>query len=160
VLSTSSTFHEDFVIDEYVEASFETASKGWEKVRDVAVRLDALRKRFIELNPEKVEARPGLANNSGTGWWLYQVKDETLAAIQTGRLQTPTVIIWGFNDPTGTSRPHGLGMDLFELVSQSVDQAQLHYINLAGHAPYRLYPRKVTNLILGFTESVKDSTTN
>ena len=139
-----------------MEASYETASKSWEKVRAVAVRLDTLRKRFIELNPEKVQSRPALANNSGTGWWLYQVKDETLAAIKAGRLEPPTVIIWGFNDPTGTSRPHGLGMELFELVSQSVEKAQLHYINLAGHAPYRLYPREVTNLIVGFTGSVKD----
>jgi 2-hydroxy-6-oxo-6-(2'-carboxyphenyl)-hexa-2,4-dienoate hydrolase len=159
-LSRSSTFHKDFVIDEYVEASFETASKGWEKMREVAVRFDALRKRFIELNPEKVQARPALANNSGTGWWLYEVKDETLAAIKAGRLKPPTQIIWGFNDPTGTSRPHGLGMELFELISKSVDQAQLHFINLAGHAPYRLYPREVTNLIVSFTGSVKDLTTN
>ena len=156
VLTTSSTFHENFVIDEYVEASFETASKGWKKIREVAVRFDALRKRFIEHNPEKVQARPALAHNSGTGWWMYEVKDETLAAIKAGRLKTPTAIIWGFNDPTGTSRPHGLGLELFELVSKSVDQAQLHFINLAGHAPYRLYPREVTNLLVGFTESVKD----
>ena len=159
-LTGSSTFHQNFVIAEYVEASYETASKSWEKVRAVAVRLDTLRKRFIELNPEKVQSRPALANNSGTGWWLYQVKDETLAAIKAGRLEPPTVIIWGFNDPTGTSRPHGLGMELFELVSQSVEKAQLHYINLAGHAPYRLYPREVTNLIVGFTGNVKDLTTN
>ena len=129
-------------------------------MREVAVRFDALRKRFIELNPEKVQARPALANNSGTGWWLYEVKDETLAAIKAGRLKPPTQIIWGFNDPTGTSRPHGLGMELFELISKSVDQAQLHFINLAGHAPYRLYPREVTNLIVSFTGSVKDLTTN
>ena len=156
VLTTSSTFHKNFVIDEYVEASFETASKGWKKIREVAVRFDALRKRFIELNPEKVQARPALANNSGTGWWLYEVKDETLAALKAGRLKTPTAIIWGFNDPTGTSRPHGLGLELFELVSKSVDRAQLHFINLAGHAPYRLYPREVTHLIVGFTGSVTD----
>lgn len=156
VLTTSSTFHKNFVIDEYVEASFETASKGWKKIREVAVRFDALRKRFIELNPEKVQARPALANNSGTGWWLYEVKDQTLADLKAGRLKTPTAIIWGFNDPTGTSRPHGLGLELFELVSKSVDRAQLHFINLAGHAPYRLYPREVTHLIVGFTGSVTD----
>ncbi len=155
-LSMRSTFHKDFIIDEYVETSFETALKGWEKIREVAVRFDALRKRFIELNPEKVQARPALVNNSGTGWWLYEVKDETLAAIKAGRLKTPTVIIWGFNDPTGTSRPHHLGLELFELISKSVDQAQLHFINRAGHAPYRLYPREVTNLMVSFIGSAKD----
>jgi hypothetical protein len=49
-----------------------------------------------------------------------------------------------------------LGLELFELVSKSVDQAQLHFINQAGHSPYHLYPREVTHLIVGFTGSVKD----
>jgi len=153
LLSGSSTFHKDFVTDEYVEAQFEVALKGRAKNREVAERFDALRKRFIELNPEKVQARPALANNSGTGWWMYEVKDETLAAIKTGRLKTPTLVIWGFNDPSAT---YAMGLELFELISNSVDQAQLHLFNQAGHSPYHEYPREVIDLMLSFIESVKD----
>ncbi|MCZ6624328.1 MAG: alpha/beta hydrolase [Deltaproteobacteria bacterium] len=153
LMSSSSTFHKDYVTDEYVEAQLEAALEGREKNRAVAVRFDALRKRFIERNPEKIRARPGLANNSGTGWWLYEVKDSTLKAIRAGRLSTPTLVIWGFNDPTAT---YAMGVELFELISKSVDRAQLHFFNQSGHSPYHEYPQEATNLIVGFTGSVMD----
>ncbi len=152
---SSMGFHKNFDIDEYDEALAEL-QLNWEKRREVAERFDALRKRFIELNPEKVQARPALANNSGTGWWMYEVKDETLAAIETGRLKTPTLMIWGFNDPSGGSRPHRLGLELFELISESVDQAQLHFFNQAGHHPWDDHPREVANLMVSFIKSAKD----
>ncbi len=153
LMSSSSTFHKDYVTDEYVEAQLEAALEGREKNRAVAVRFDALRKRFIERNPEKIRARPGLANNSGTGWWLYEVKDSTLKAIRAGRLSTPTLVIWGFNDPTAT---YAMGMDLFQLISKSVDRTQLHFFNQSGHSPYHEYPQEVTNIIVSFTGSGKD----
>ena len=56
-------------------------------------------------------------------------------------LKTPTLINRGFNDPSGTSEPYRLGLELFEMISKSVDQAQLHFFNQAVHAPYRDHPR-------------------
>ncbi len=78
---------------------------------------------------------------------------EDYSAIKAGHLKTPTLIIWGFNDPSAT---YAMGLELFELISNSVDQAQLHLFNQAGHSPYHEYPREVIDLMLSFIESVKD----
>ena len=148
LLSSRSAFHKHFVTDEYVEAQLEVALHP--KIRQAAERFETLRKRFVEQNPEKVRARPALARNSGTGWWLYEVKDETLDMLGAGRLRTPTLIIWGFNDPSAT---YDMGVDLFKLISPSVDKAQLHFFNQCGHAPYREYPEEVTRLMADFIKN-------
>jgi pimeloyl-ACP methyl ester carboxylesterase len=127
LLSAKSSVHKDYVTEEYVKAELEVASHP--KIRQAAEKLEMLRKRFIELNPDKVHARPALENNSGTGWWLYEVKDETLKRLRAGGLSRPTLIIWGYNDPSAT---HDMGMDLFKLISSSVDQARLHFLNDCG----------------------------
>ena len=151
LLNNNTTFHESFITDEYVEAQLEVALQP--KIREAAEKMELLKKRFAERNPDKVEARPALAGNRGTGWWMYEVKDETLELIQAGQLQTPTIIIWGFNDPSAT---YDMGMDLFQLISKTVDRAQLHFLNRSGHSPYHEYPREVTDLMVSFVGSAKD----
>ena len=81
---------------------------------------------------------------------------EDFLAIKAGSLKTPTLIIWGFNDPSGTSQPYRLGLELFEMISKSVDQAQLHFFNQAGPAPYRDHPGEVTHLMVSFIGRVKN----
>jgi 2-hydroxy-6-oxo-6-(2'-carboxyphenyl)-hexa-2,4-dienoate hydrolase len=151
LMSSRNTYHKDYVTDEYVEAQLEVALHP--KIRQAAEQLDRLRKRFIERNPEKVEARPALANNSGTGWWLYEIKDSTLEMLNAGQLKTPTLVIWGYNDPSAT---HEMASDLFQVISKSVDQAQLHFFNQCGHSPYHEYPQEVTNIMVNFTANVKN----
>ena len=140
-------FHKEWVTDEYVETQLEIALKP--KIREAGERLEMLRKRFVEQNPEKVKARPALAYNSGTGWWLHEVKDETLDRIRAGQLKIPTLIIWGFTDPSAT---YPLGVDLYELISRSVERAELHFFNRSSHFPYQEYPREVTDLMVNFIE--------
>ncbi|MCZ6484911.1 MAG: alpha/beta hydrolase [Acidobacteria bacterium] len=151
LLNNSTTFHKDFITDEYVEAQLEV--RLLPKIRETAEKMEQLRLRFAELNPEKVEARPALAGNRGTGWWMYEVKDATLEAITDGRLSTPTLIIWGFNDPSAT---YAMGVDLFQTISTSVDRAQLHFFNRSGHSPYHEYPQEVTNVLVSFIGSEED----
>jgi len=81
---------------------------------------------------------------------------EDYSAIKAGHLKTPTLIIWGFNDPSGTSQPYRLGLELFKMISESVDQVQLHFFNQAVHAPYRDHPGGVTNLMVSFIGRVKN----
>ncbi len=145
LLESSSYVRKDYVTEEYVEAELEVALLP--KIGQAAEKLEVLRKRFIELNPDKVHARPALGHNSGTAWWLYEVKDETLEMLRAGGMKRPTLIIWGYNDPSAT---YDMGVDLFKLISSSVDQAQLHLINRCGHAPYREYPQAVTELMVSF----------
>jgi len=151
LLNNSTTFHTGFITDEYVEAQLEVALQP--KIREAAEKMELLKKLFAERNPDKVKARPALAGNRGTGWWMYEVKDETLEAIRAGRLSTPTLMIWGFNDPSAT---YAMGMDLFQLISKSVDRTQLHFFNQSGHSPYHEYPQEVTNILVSFTGGVKD----
>ena len=81
---------------------------------------------------------------------------EDYSAIKAGGLKTPTLIIWGFNEPSGTTQPYRLGLALFEMISNSVDQAQLHFFNQAGTAPYRDHPGEVTHLMVSFIGRVKN----
>jgi len=144
-LAARTTFQKDHITDEYVEAALEVALLP--KIKEAAKKMELLRKRFVEQNPGKVKARPGLAYDTGTGWWMYEVKDETLELIKAGRLKTPTLIVWGFNDPSAT---YNLGIDLLELISRSLGRVQLHFLNECGHAPHNEYPQEVTDLMVNF----------
>jgi hypothetical protein len=42
------------------------------------------------------------------------------------------------------------------MISNSVDQAQLHFFNQAGTAPYRDHPGEVTHLMVSFIGRVKN----
>ncbi len=140
------TYLKDDVTDEYVDAQLEVALHP--KIREAAERLELLRKRFVQKNPDKVDARPALANNSGTGWWLYEIKDSTLQMLDAGQLKTPTLVIWGYNDASATPE---MAADLFRVISRSADSAQLHFFNRCGHSPYHEYPKAVTDLLVSFT---------
>lgn len=155
LLAAPWSLQKDYITDEYVEGQLEVALQP--KIREAAEKLELLRKSFVERNPEKVKARPALARNSGTGWWMYKTKDETLALIKAGRLKKPTLIIWGFNDP---SAPPNLGLDLFELIRKSVGRAHLHYLNECGHAPHEEYPLEVTDLMVNFIKFSKNYSKN
>ena len=76
-------------------------------------------------------------------------KEETLNWIQQGRLKTPTLIVWGYNDPTASVRR---GQDLFELIAGSSPIAEMHIINKAGHFCYREQPESFNQVIRGFVE--------
>jgi 2-hydroxy-6-oxonona-2,4-dienedioate hydrolase len=120
------------------------------KTRQVAERLELLRSRFVEKNPDKVNARPALRHNSGTGWWLYQVKDETLDQLRAGRLKQPTLVIWGFND---AGAPYKLGIELFEMITKSAKRAQMHVFNECGHFAFQEYPKDFEDLLVGFIKN-------
>ena len=142
----------DEVLEEMVEQGLEVALLP--KTRQAAERLELLRSRFVERDRDKVTARPALGLNSGTGWWMYQVKDETLDSIAAGRLKVPTLILWGFND---LGAPYTLGIDLFELVSKSASRAQFHLFNHCGHGPFVEYPQDTTDYVVDFIKNSKQS---
>ncbi|MCH6545621.1 MAG: alpha/beta hydrolase [Deltaproteobacteria bacterium] len=69
--------------------------------------------------------------------------------IRTRRLKTPTLVIWGYNDPTASLRR---GQALFELIADSAPIAEMHVINKAGHFCYREQPETFNQVIRGFVE--------
>jgi len=77
-------------------------------------------------------------------------KEETLNWIMQARLTTPTMLVWGYNDPTALLKR---GQALFELIADSNPRAEMHVINQAGHFCYREQPETFNHVIKGFVES-------
>lgn len=80
-------------------------------------------------------------------------KEETLNWIVQGRLKTPTLVVWGYNDPTAELRR---GQYLFELIAASTSIAEMHVINQAGHFCYREQPETFNQVIKGFVEKLRE----
>jgi 2-hydroxy-6-oxonona-2,4-dienedioate hydrolase len=76
---------------------------------------------------------------------LAKHKRETLQWLQEGRLQRPTQVIFGRNDPTVAIEG---AFDLFDMVAAHQRKTELHIFNQAGHFSYREHPERF-NAILG-----------
>lgn len=77
-------------------------------------------------------------------------KQESLMWILEGRLKTPTLLVWGYNDPTATI---GMGHALFELVAGSAPRAEMHILNEAGHFSFREHPEAFNEMVRAFIQS-------
>lgn len=78
-------------------------------------------------------------------------KEETLNWIIQGKLSQPTLLVWGYNDPTAQLKR---GHMLFELIADSNPKSEMHIINEAGHFCYREQPRTFNSLIRAFVDKV------
>ena len=78
-------------------------------------------------------------------------KEESLNWIVQGRLRSPTLVVWGYNDPTAALKR---GQYLFELIAKRTTMAEMHVINHAGHFCYREQPETFNHVIRGFVEKV------
>jgi 2-hydroxy-6-oxo-6-(2'-carboxyphenyl)-hexa-2,4-dienoate hydrolase len=74
-------------------------------------------------------------------------KEETLNWIIQGKLTQPTLLIWGYNDPTAELKR---GQMLFELIADANPKSEMHIINRAGHFCYREQPETFNQVIRGF----------
>lgn len=78
---------------------------------------------------------------------LAEQKAETLAWIQQGRLTTPTLLVWGRNDPSAVLEN---GLALYDLVAGSTQRAQMRIFNRAGHYAYREHPCDFVETVRSF----------
>ena len=78
---------------------------------------------------------------------LGKKKAETLAKIRDGALTIPTLVLWGYNDP---SAPLKLGMDLINILQEKVEKCQYHIFNKAGHYAFREHAKSVNSLVREF----------
>jgi pimeloyl-ACP methyl ester carboxylesterase len=78
---------------------------------------------------------------------IAKAKEETLGWLAQGRLKSPTLVVWGFNDP---SAPIELGHELFKLVAGSVPRAHMHVLNQAGHHSFREQPEDFNRVVASF----------
>jgi len=147
LLSNPSIYHEEFITEAYVEAELRLALDP--KLKEAGNKLNELTTEWGRINPEKMKAEPGLQRR----WWYDQMKAETFERINAGHLKSPTLIIWGFNDPSAS---YTLGITLYEIFSKVVDQTQMHFLNKSGHYVFQEYPEQVTDLMVGFIEGVRE----
>lgn len=99
---------------------------------------------------EKTKTARTKMRNLGPSQFLPDVKKQradTLAMIGQNKLMAPTLIIWGFNDP---SAPVKLGMDLLNLLAPTLERTQFHIFNCAGHYAFREHADEINRLITSF----------
>lgn len=117
-------------------------TEGW---LDAAVQIAQLPK--YQQAVEKMEAE-GLKNKFFVPQLVLQ-KEESLNWIMQGRLRTPTLVVWGYNDPTASLRR---GQTLFDMIAENTPVAEMHILNHAGHFCYREQPEAFNQAVRGFVE--------
>jgi 2-hydroxy-6-oxonona-2,4-dienedioate hydrolase len=80
---------------------------------------------------------------------LARQKDETLGWIRERGLSKPTLLVWGYNDPTATLDQ---GQALFDLIARSTADSRMHIFNRAGHFSYREHPVEFNELLRSFIQ--------
>ena len=76
---------------------------------------------------------------------------ETRDWIAGGRLNTPTLIAWGFNDPSAEMDPTGLSA--LNLILPNVPRSDMHIFNEAGHYVFREHPEAFAAVVKAFADS-------
>lgn len=83
---------------------------------------------------------------------IAKQKEETHSWIKEGRLKTPTLLVWGKNDPSAVISS---GLALFDMVTASTKRAQMHIFNQAGHYSYREHPEDFACVVTSFINGGK-----
>ena len=73
---------------------------------------------------------------------------ETHEWIRAGKLKVPTLIMWGFNDPSANFDPVGLAT--IRLILPCVPRSQMHVLNQAGHYCFREQPEAFVEAVTSF----------
>ena len=76
---------------------------------------------------------------------------ETREWIIAGGLKAPTLIIWGFNDPSAKFDPVGLAA--LRLILPSTPWSQMHILNQSGHYCFREQPEDFVAAVTSFIKS-------
>jgi 2-hydroxy-6-oxonona-2,4-dienedioate hydrolase len=119
--------NKEHITDEFLSAAVYMASLANGQKTDAALRGDAA-KRYEEVIAKGAEEM--------RGW------------IKAGRLQTPTLLYWGKNDPSAIL---AVGLALFDMIAEKNPRARMFIVNNAGHFHYREHPEEFVRNVLNFT---------
>ena len=78
--------------------------------------------------------------------------NETQQWIRDGKLKTPTLVIWGFNDPSARFFP--AGVDCIKLIMDNVPYSQSVVLNEAGHYGFREQANSFVSALRSFIEPI------
>jgi 2-hydroxy-6-oxonona-2,4-dienedioate hydrolase len=83
---------------------------------------------------------------------IDRMKAEALDMISSGSLKAPTLILWGYNDP---SAPLHLGLKLMDVLAAAQPQTQMHIVNQAGHYLCRDQVETFNRAVISFMSRLK-----
>ena len=134
--TANNSFRSEHITEDYVERQ---------------VKMEALPKRKEAEAKMRRFPSPGKTN----GGLFLQFKEDLIAKqkethewIRAGRIKAPTLIVWGFNDPSAKFDP--IGLDTIRLILPSTTNSQVHILNEAGHPCYREQPKAFVAAVTSF----------
>ncbi len=77
---------------------------------------------------------------------------DTNKQVAAGKLKAPTLLFWGYNDPSALVER---GINLYRQMCETVPRVEMHVFNHAGHYSFREHPVAFNETLLGFLKSVK-----
>jgi 2-hydroxy-6-oxonona-2,4-dienedioate hydrolase len=116
----------EHITEEFVSAAGYMASQPAGQKTDAAMRGEAAKRYEAIIAKGAEEMR---------GW------------IKEGRLQTPTLLYWGKNDPSAIL---AVGLALFDMISEKNLRARMLIVNNAGHFHYREHPEEFARNVIDF----------
>jgi pimeloyl-ACP methyl ester carboxylesterase len=126
------SFGFEHITDEWLDAV--TAVAALPKYQEAVYKMETLGLRTTRFLPH-----------------LARQKDETLGWIRDRGFAVPTLLIWGFNDPTATLDQ---GHALFDLIARGTPDSRMQIFNRAGHFTYREHPAAFNELIRMFVQRI------
>lgn len=79
---------------------------------------------------------------------LAPQQEEAVSWIREGRLSLPTLVLWGFNDPS--ARMERAGLPALDAIMNNVPDSEMHIFNQAGHYVYREHAEAFNEVLTGF----------
>ncbi len=113
---------------------------------DVLVRIGKTRKHLAAVR--KMSTQGLLTRQFLPG--LSRDRTDSYGRIRDTGMRRPTMIVWGYNDPTALLEQ---GWRLYDLISATEPRSYMHVINRSGHFSMRENPGHFTRLIDGFVQS-------
>jgi pimeloyl-ACP methyl ester carboxylesterase len=78
---------------------------------------------------------------------LHHGREEIYARLREVGMRRPTMIMWGYNDPTALLEQ---GHRLYDLIAATERRAYMHILNRAGHFSMREQPEQFNEVLTGF----------
>ena len=116
----------EHITEEFVSAAGYMASQPAGQKTDAAMRGEAAKRYEAIIAKGAEEMR---------GW------------IKEGRLQTPTLLYWGKNDPSAIL---AVGLALFDMIAEKNPRVRMLIVNNAGHFHYREHPEEFARNVINF----------
>lgn len=140
-------------------SSFETdhITEGWLDVMVEIANLEKSKEAAAKMGGGLLPGSGSLDSKSTAGLGYHFLEDlrtrrpETHDWIKSGGIKSPTLIVWGFNDPSAPLDPHGL--NAMRLIFPHAPRTQMHILNEAGHYCYREQPEGFAAAVTGFIKS-------